>query len=47
MSRIGKEPIEISEKVTVELKDGLVIVEGPLGKLEQEVRPEIKVEIKE
>jgi len=34
MSRIGKLPIAIPEKVKVELKDGVVHVEGPNGKLE-------------
>lgn len=46
MSRVGKEPIEIPGNVTVELKGGCVVIEGPLGKLEQEVRREIRVEIK-
>lgn len=47
MSRIGKMPIEIPGKVTVKLEDGFVVVKGPLGQLKQEVRPEIKVEVKE
>lgn len=46
MSRIGKKPIEISQEVTIKITDGKVIVVGPKGQLEQEIRPEIKVEIK-
>ncbi|MFH1691904.1 MAG: 50S ribosomal protein L6 [Candidatus Omnitrophota bacterium] len=34
MSRIGKKPIEVPKDVKVGLKDGLVTVEGPKGKLE-------------
>ena len=47
MSRIGKQPIKILEKVAVNFKDGRLVVNGPLGELEQTIRPEIKVEIKE
>lgn len=46
MSRIGSQPIEIPEGVAVKLKDGRVIVEGALGKLEQQVERVIKIEIK-
>ncbi len=46
MSRIGKQPIKIPEGVVVKLKDGCLVVEGPLGKLEQEIKREIKIEIK-
>lgn len=34
MSRIGKKPVEIPKDVKVALKDKMVIVEGPKGKLE-------------
>ena len=34
MSRIGKLPVAIPEKVKVELNDGTVFVEGPKGKLD-------------
>ena len=47
MSRIGEQSIQIPEKVSVKAQPGLVIVEGPLGKLEQFLPPEIKIEIKE
>jgi len=47
MSRIGKKPIKIPESVKVEVEDQKVKISGPKGELVQEVRPEIKVEIKE
>ncbi|MBZ9577761.1 50S ribosomal protein L6 [Patescibacteria group bacterium] len=47
MSRIGKKPIPIPEGVEVKIEGQNVIVKGPKGELQKEVRPEIKVEIKE
>ena len=47
MSRIGKKPIQIPDKVKVNINGQLVAVEGPLGKLEMLARPEISVEIKD
>lgn len=41
MSRIGKLPIEIPAGVTVEHKDGVVIVKGPKGELSQKIDPSI------
>lgn len=46
MSRVGRQPISIPEGVTIKIKDGQVIVAGPKGELVQEVRPEIKVQLK-
>ena len=43
MSRIGKKTIQIPDKVKVNINDRQVQVEGPLGKLEISVRPEISV----
>jgi large subunit ribosomal protein L6 len=37
MSRVGKTPIKILQGVKVEIKDGLVKVEGPKGKLSHKV----------
>lgn len=37
MSRIGRMPIEIPEKVSVEYKDRTVYVSGPCGKLQQQI----------
>ena len=47
MSRIGKKPIEIPEGVEIKIDDGKVTIKGPKGELFREVRPEIKVELKE
>ena len=45
MSRIGKKPIKIPEKVKVTIEGQKVLVEGPKGKLERKLRPEIGVKI--
>ncbi len=45
MSRIGKLPVQIPEKVTVEVNGQLVSVKGPKGELSLETRPEVKVEV--
>lgn len=47
MSRIGKKPIVIPKDVKVEVKDGVVSVEGPKGKLAQQLSGRINVEIKD
>lgn len=47
MSKVGKQPIEIPEKVIVKVEKGKVSVKGPKGVLTQNIRPEVKVEIKE
>lgn len=48
MSRIGKLPINIPQGVEIKVdKNNLVSVKGKLGKLEQKVHPDIKVEVKE
>lgn len=46
MSRIGKLPITVPAGVKVSVADIVVTVEGPKGKLSQEIRPEISVEVK-
>ena len=38
MSRIGKNPINIVNGVTVDLKDNVVTVKGKLGELSQEIK---------
>ncbi len=43
MSRIGKAPVVIPDKVEVIIEGNLVKVSGPLGKLEHELRSEISV----
>jgi len=43
MSRIGKMPIKIPENVEITLSDYSLTVSGPLGKLSQMFRPEVKL----
>jgi len=43
MSRVGKKPIPIPDKVKVSIKDRHVAVEGPKGNLELDVAPPITV----
>jgi len=48
MSRIGKQPVNISSGVTVTVsKDNIVTVKGPKGELKQTVDRDIIVEVKE
>lgn len=47
MSRIGKKPVAAPAGVKVAVKDRVVTVEGPKGKLEYEHRPEVLVEFDE
>ena len=43
MSRIGKKPIIIPEKVAVEIDDGIITVKGPQGELTWTYPDKIKV----
>ena len=43
MSRIGKKPLPVPEGVQVQVSDHTITVEGPLGKLQWEHRPEVAV----
>jgi large subunit ribosomal protein L6 len=43
MSRIGRMPISVPEKVTVTIEDGLVRVKGPKGELTQPIPDGIRV----
>src|SRR5262245_14863419 len=45
MARIGKKPVAIPDKVQVSIADHTLKVEGPLGKLSWEFRPEISVSV--
>ncbi len=46
MSRVGRNPIPIPDKVKVGVEAGNVVkVKGPLGELEQQLAPEIEVTI--
>ncbi len=41
MSRIGKKPVSVPDGVKVAVADRTVSIEGPLGKLEWQFRPEV------
>ena len=43
MSRIGKKPAQVPPGVKVQIADRTISVEGPLGKLQWEFRPEVAV----
>ncbi len=47
MSRVGRQPIKIPPEVSVEIKDGKVLVKGTKGSLVQVIRPEIKISIED
>lgn len=46
MSRIGKRPIKIPEKLKVGVEGSTVTVEGPKGKLNVEMHPRMKAAVK-
>jgi len=46
MSRIGKSPVSVPDKVEITTgKDNLVTVKGPKGSLSQQLSPDFKIEI--
>ena len=45
MSRIGKKPVSVVDGVKVSVADQQVVVEGPKGKLEFGLRPEVTVQV--
>ena len=45
MSRIGKVPVAIPEKVTVSVSEGIVSVEGPKGNLSKQFDASVKIEV--
>ena len=45
MSRIGKQPVSIPDKVKVTVTGGKVLVEGPKGKVEKTFAPDVKVTV--
>jgi large subunit ribosomal protein L6 len=47
MSRIGKNPVSISQGVDVSVKDNVVIVKGKLGELTQTISNGITIEIED
>jgi len=47
MSRIGKKSIVVPKEVKIEVKDGLIFVEGAKGKLQFSLSPRINIELKD
>ena len=47
MSRIGKQPVQILDKVKVDIKGTTVSVEGPKGKVSKTFAPVVKIEKKD
>ncbi len=47
MSRVGKNPVALPDKVKASLQGTTLLVEGPKGKLSREVHPKIAVAIEE
>lgn len=45
MSRIGKQPVSIPDKVKVSVNGGTVLVEGPKGKVQKTFAPVVKVTV--
>ncbi|MDY0131185.1 MAG: 50S ribosomal protein L6 [Desulforegulaceae bacterium] len=45
MSRIGNKPVKFSGSVKAEYKDNIIFIEGAKGKLEQEVHPDVELEV--
>jgi large subunit ribosomal protein L6 len=45
MSRIGKQPVPIPDKVKIDIKDTTVHVEGPKGKVHKTFAPVVKITI--
>jgi large subunit ribosomal protein L6 len=47
MSRVGRKPIPIPQGVKVEIKDGVLVAEGPKGRVDQRLLPGYPVEVKD
>jgi large subunit ribosomal protein L6 len=45
MSRLGKKPVAIPEGVKIAVEGRTISVEGPLGKLSYDHRPEVAIEV--
>jgi large subunit ribosomal protein L6 len=45
MSRIGKQPVSIPDKVKVSVNGGTVLVEGPKGKVQKDFAPVVKITV--
>ena len=47
MSRIGKQPVVVPQGVKAEVVGQLIKIEGPKGKLQRKIRPEITASLKD
>ena len=47
MSRIGKKPVPVPQKVKISISGGTVSIEGPKGKIARDFRPEVEVKYAE
>ena len=47
MSRIGKQPVQIPDKVKIDIKGTTVSVDGPKGKISKTFAPVVKIEKKD
>lgn len=47
MSRVGRQPVQIPEKVTVSVASGKVTVKGPLGELSMEIGDHLAAEVRD
>jgi len=47
MSRIGKKPVQLPDKVQFVLNGNMISIKGPKGNLERQLLPAVKVEIKD
>ena len=45
MSRIGNDPVNIPEGVTIQFDNNIINIKGKLGELSQEINPNISVDI--
>jgi len=45
MSRIGKQPIAIPDKVDVKLEDNSLVIKGPKGELKRDLPRHVKIEV--
>jgi len=45
MSRVGKKPILLKEGINVQVQNDLVSVEGPKGKLQQQLNPLVQIKV--
>jgi len=47
LSRIGKKPVSVPPKVSVDIKGNKVVVKGPKGTLEDNFHPNMKIEMQD